>query len=63
MATDPFHPHDDRRVLGSPYGPHPHGTDESAGGADSSPHELEPSGQRTPSPPPPESAADASTSR
>lgn len=28
-----------RRELGSPYGPQPYGTDESAGGADSSPLE------------------------
>lgn len=30
----------------SPYGPHPRGVDEAAGGADSSPHETEPTGER-----------------
>ena len=30
----------------SPYGPHPHGVDEAAGGADSSPYENEPTGER-----------------
>ncbi|QEL14053.1 hypothetical protein [Limnoglobus roseus] len=30
----------------SPYGPQPYGTDEAAGGADSSPYENEPSGER-----------------
>ena len=30
----------------TPYGPHPHGVDEAAGGADSSPHENEPTGER-----------------
>jgi hypothetical protein len=34
------------RDLGSPYGPQPDGDDEAAGGADSSPHETEPSGVR-----------------
>jgi len=39
----PPRPVDDemRRELGSPYGPQPHGVDESAGGADSSPFENE----------------------
>jgi len=39
----PPRPVDDeqRRELGSPYGPHPKGVDESAGGADSSPLETE----------------------
>ncbi|MFO0809071.1 MAG: hypothetical protein U0746_10640 [Gemmataceae bacterium] len=32
---------DDREPLGSPYGPQPHGTDEAAGGADSSPFDTE----------------------
>jgi len=36
----------DRDPPGSPYGPQPRGTDEAAGGADSSPHETEPSGER-----------------
>ena len=30
----------------SPYGPQPHGVDEAAGGADSSPYENEPTGER-----------------
>lgn len=30
----------------SPYGPHPRGVDEAAGGADSSPYETEPTGGR-----------------
>ncbi|AWM37994.1 hypothetical protein GobsT_39310 [Gemmata obscuriglobus] len=30
----------------SPYGPHPHGVDEAAGGADSSPYDNEPTGDR-----------------
>ncbi len=34
------------RNLGSPYGPQPDGDDEASGGADSSPHETEPSGAR-----------------
>lgn len=34
------------RDLGSPYGPHPQGEDEAAGGADSSPLETEPTGNR-----------------
>lgn len=29
----------------SPYGPHPHGVDEAAGGADSSPYDNEPTGE------------------
>jgi hypothetical protein len=29
-----------------PYGPHPRGVDEAAGGADSSPFENEPTGER-----------------
>lgn len=37
---------DDRRLPSSPYGPHPRGTDEAAGGADSSPYEAEASGER-----------------
>jgi hypothetical protein len=39
-------PEDVGRQLGSPYGPHPHGTDEAAGGADSSPYETVPSGEK-----------------
>jgi hypothetical protein len=35
---------DDRPA--SPYGPQPRGTDEAAGGADSSPHENEATGER-----------------
>jgi hypothetical protein len=30
----------------APYGPHPHGVDEAAGGADSSPYETDSSGER-----------------
>jgi hypothetical protein len=30
----------------TPYGPHPHGVDEAAGGADSSPYETASSGER-----------------
>jgi hypothetical protein len=30
----------------TPYGPHPHGVDEASGGADSSPFESEPSGEK-----------------
>ncbi len=30
----------------TPYGPHPRGVDEAAGGADSSPYETEPTGER-----------------
>ncbi|MBY0512737.1 MAG: hypothetical protein K2P78_02355 [Gemmataceae bacterium] len=30
----------------SPYGPHPRGVDEAAGGADSSPYDNEPTGER-----------------
>ncbi len=37
---------DTPRPLGSPYGPHPHGVDEAAGGADSSPLDTEPTGDR-----------------
>lgn len=32
--------------LSSPYGPHHHGVDEAAGGADSSPYENVPSGEK-----------------
>jgi hypothetical protein len=32
----------DEETLGTPYGPHPKGVDEAAGGADSSPFETEP---------------------
>lgn len=35
------------RLPSSPYGPQPYGEDEAAGGADSSPHESEPTGERT----------------
>jgi len=35
-----------RRELGSPYGLFPHGVDESAGGADSSPFENESTDER-----------------
>jgi len=45
MRTDP-EPDEAEDALGSPYGPFPHGVDESAGGADSSPHENEPSEER-----------------
>lgn len=58
MPTDPTRTQDDDRVLGSPYGPQPYGTDEAAGGADSSPHETEPSGQKLPSDSPEDEAED-----
>jgi hypothetical protein len=32
--------------LSTPYGPHYKGVDEAAGGADSSPHESEPTGEK-----------------
>ena len=32
----------------TPYGPQPHGVDEAAGGADSSPHETEQTGYKPP---------------
>ena len=32
----------------TPYGPHPHGVDETSGGADSSPFENLPSGEKAP---------------
>jgi hypothetical protein len=34
------------RAPASPYGPQPRGVDEAAGGADSSPHETEPTRER-----------------
>lgn len=37
---------DHRSDLGSPYGPQPDGADEAAGGADSSPLENVPSGEK-----------------
>lgn len=37
---------DDREPPASPYGPQPRGVDEAAGGADSSPYETEPTGER-----------------
>ena len=43
QKTDPPDP---ARDLGSPYGPQPDGADESAGGADSSPLDTEPTGER-----------------
>ena len=45
MKDDPLSatPAGDEKTLGSPYGPHPRGVDQSAGGADSSPHETDPS--------------------
>ena len=45
MKEDPLSatPAGDEKTLGSPYGPHPRGVDQSAGGADSSPHETDPS--------------------
>ena len=45
MAPD-REPDDADETLGSPYGPFPHGVDESAGGADSSPFENEPTEER-----------------
>jgi hypothetical protein len=44
--TPPAKDDADRRELGSPYGPQPDGEDEAAGGADSSPLENVPSGER-----------------
>jgi hypothetical protein len=43
--SDPKH---DRRTDSSPYGPHPEGVDEASGGADSSPFESLPSGEKGP---------------
>ncbi|HVL15907.1 MAG TPA: hypothetical protein VM529_25265 [Gemmata sp.] len=37
---------DESDAPASPYGPHPRGVDEAAGGADSSPHEAQPTGER-----------------
>jgi len=39
-------PDDAKTPPASPYGPHPRGVDEAAGGADSSPFETEPTGER-----------------
>ena len=39
-------PNDPDADVSSPYGPQPYGTDSSAGGADSSPFETEPSEDR-----------------
>ena len=39
---------DDRRKDSSPYGPYPQGVDEASGGADSSPFENLPSGEKAP---------------
>jgi hypothetical protein len=39
---------DDRRIDSSPYGPQPERVDEAAGGADSSPFENQPSGEKAP---------------
>ena len=39
-------PAGDAAVLGTPYGPHPNGVDEAAGGADSSPFENESAGEQ-----------------
>jgi hypothetical protein len=44
--TPPAKGDTDRRPLGSPYGPQPEGTDEAAGGADSSPLETVPTDER-----------------
>jgi hypothetical protein len=44
MADTPSRPpvtNPDADALGTPYGPHPRGVDEAAGGADSSPFENE----------------------
>ena len=48
MRTDPGPDERDDadETLGSPYGPFPHGVDESAGGADSSPFENESTEER-----------------
>ena len=50
MNTDPEKEaaEGDDDTLGSPYGPFPHGADETAGGADSSPFEDEASEERKP---------------
>jgi hypothetical protein len=37
-----------RRIDSSPYGPQPEQVDEAAGGADSSPFEAQPSGEKAP---------------
>jgi hypothetical protein len=37
-----------RRTDSSPYGPYPQGVDEASGGADSSPFETLPSGEKAP---------------
>ncbi len=39
---------DNRRIDSSPYGPQPEQVDEAAGGADSSPFETRPSGEKAP---------------
>jgi hypothetical protein len=39
---------DRRRKDSSPYGPQPEGVDEASGGADSSPFEAVPSGEKAP---------------
>ena len=39
-------PDRDERPVSTPYGPHPHGVDEASGGADSSPFENQPSGEK-----------------
>lgn len=54
-ATPPKDPAE--REPSSPYGPQPYGDDESAGGADSSPHETESSGDNQDQPPPPPEGA------
>lgn len=44
MRTDKSHD----AGTATPYGPHPHGVDEAAGGADSSPHDTEATGHKPP---------------
>jgi hypothetical protein len=44
--SDPNRDRDQHEPDSSPYGPHPHGVDEASGGADSSPLENVPSGEK-----------------
>jgi hypothetical protein len=46
MAVHPKADRTDRQPESTPHGPHPRGVDEASGGADSSPFENEPSGEK-----------------
>jgi hypothetical protein len=46
MTGQPKSDEADREPESTPYGPHPRGVDEASGGADSSPFEIEPSGEK-----------------